>query len=237
MLPRPCPFLYVIIAGYDHIEEGEYVVYRISDKGVGISNEDLERIFEPFYSKKIMGRSGTGLGMAVVWGTLKDHGGYIDIKSVEGEGTEFKLYFPVMQEERKKDAVRVPLDSYTGKGENILVVDDVEEQRDIASGMLKKLGYSVTAVASGEEAISHVRNDAPDLLVLDMIMDPGIDGLDTYRKILEYRPGQKAIVVSGFSETNRVKEIQKLGAGKYVKKPYTMENIGLAIREELDRSL
>jgi two-component system cell cycle sensor histidine kinase/response regulator CckA len=121
--------------------------------------------------------------------------------------------------------------------EKILVVDDMEEQRDIASGMLKKLGYSVTSVSSGEEAIEHVKDNPTDLLVLDMIMDPGIDGLETYKRILEFYPGQKAIIASGFSETESVKEAQRLGAGAYVKKPYLLEKIGMAVRTELNEWL
>ena len=223
------------IKGYDNIEEGEYVVLKIEDNGTGIPPEDLDRIFEPFYTKKEMGRSGTGLGMAVVWGTVKDHKGYIDVQSTEREGTTFKLYFPVTKQETAKDEPLLSVENYMGSGESILVVDDVEEQREIASGMLKKLGYSVTSVSSGEEAIDYMREHSTDLLVLDMIMDPGIDGLDTYKKILKLHPGQKAIIASGFSETDRVKEAQRLGTGAYVKKPYVMEKIGLAVKEELEK--
>ena len=122
-----------------------------------------------------------------------------------------------------------------GKGEKILVVDDVQEQREIATGMLKKLGYSVTNVSSGEEAVEYMENNTADLLVLDMIMDPGMDGLETYKQILELYPDQKVIIASGFSETPRVKEIIKLGAGAYVKKPYLIEKIGLAVKEELEK--
>lgn len=123
----------------------------------------------------------------------------------------------------------------SSQGESILIVDDVEEQRNIASLMLKKLGYCVKTVPSGEKAIECLKSEPADLLVLDMIMEPGIDGLETYRKILEYRPGQKAIIASGFSETERVKEAQRLGAGEYVKKPYTIEKIGQAVAVELAR--
>jgi CheY-like chemotaxis protein len=125
------------------------------------------------------------------------------------------------------------VDGLMGNGETVLVIDDVEEQRAVASGMLGKLGYSVTSVSSGEEAIEYLKENSADLLVLDMIMDPGIDGLDTYKRILELHPGQKAIIASGFSETDRVKEAQDLGAGAYVKKPYLLEDIGLAVKEEL----
>ncbi len=187
-----------LMSGYDDIPEGDYVVLRVADRGSGIAKDDLEKIFEPFYTKKVMGRSGTGLGMAVVWGTVKDHGGYIHVKSDEGKGTTFELYFPSTRDCRRIEEKRVSLDDYMGKGESILVVDDVKEQREIVSMMLKRLGYEPFAVSSGEEAVEHLRSHKTDLLVLDMIMDPGIDGLDTYRRVLEAHPGQKAIIASGF---------------------------------------
>ena len=223
------------IEGYDDIEEGDYVLLKISDTGIGIGPEDKERIFEPFYTKKVMGRSGTGLGMAVVWGTVKDHKGYIDLRTTEGEGTTFTLYYPVTRESLQDDQSTAVDFEINGHGETILIVDDVEQQRNIASSILNKLGYSVNAVASGEEAIEYMKNNSADLVVLDMIMDPGIDGLETYKKILKFNPGQKAIIASGFSETWRVKEAQRLGAGAYVKKPYTIEKIGQAVATELGR--
>ena len=223
------------ISGYDAVDEGDYVVLTVSDTGIGIAPEDMERIFEPFYTKKVMGRSGTGLGMAVVWGTVKDHNGYIDIQSAEGKGTTFALYFPATRKESAKEKSLLTFADYNGKGESILVVDDMAAQREIASEMLEKLGYSVRSVSSGEEAIDYMKENSADLLVLDMIMDPGIDGLETYKRILKLHPGQKAIVVSGFMETDRAREAQKLGAGAYVKKPYLIEKIGMTVRDELDR--
>jgi CheY-like chemotaxis protein len=223
------------VTGYDHVEEGDYVVLKVSDTGVGISKKDMDRIFEPFYTKKVMGRSGTGLGMTVVWGTVKDHNGYIDVKSAKGKGTTFTLYFPVTRKELPKDKALVSIEDYMGKGESVLVIDDVKEQREIASKILKKLGYSVTSVSSGEEAVDYLKENSADLLVLDMMMDPGIDGYETYKKILEFHPKQKAIIVSGFAETKRVKEAQRLGAGAYVKKPFLLRKIGLAVRDELGK--
>ncbi len=181
-----------------------------------------------------MGRSGTGLGLAVVWGTVKDHQGYIDVESEEGRGTIFSLYFPVTREDITKESFSVPLSEYLGNGETILIVDDVKGQRDLATAMLKKLHYSVQAVASGEEALEYLKKNKVDLLVLDMIMDPGMDGLDTYKKVIEIHPKQKAIIVSGFSESDRVHNTQALGAGEYVKKPYVIEKLGLAVKKELD---
>ncbi|MCE5281211.1 MAG: response regulator [Deltaproteobacteria bacterium] len=221
--------------GYDEVEQGDYVVLQVSDNGRGISPIDLEKIFEPFYTRKVMGRSGTGLGLTVVWGTVKDHKGHIEVQSAEGKGSTFTLLFPVTREERDAPGRKLSPEEYQGKGEFVLVVDDVEAQRKLATSMLTKLGYEAASVASGEEAVAFVRTNKPDLLVLDMIMDPGMDGLDTYRKILEIHPGQKAIIVSGFSETERVNEAQALGAGAYVRKPYIMERLGQAVRSELDR--
>ncbi|MEE9609777.1 MAG: ATP-binding protein, partial [Desulfatiglandales bacterium] len=223
------------IKGYDDVEEGEYVILSVSDTGVGIAPEDMDRIFEPFYTKKVMGRSGTGLGMAVVWGAVKDHKGYIDVQSVVRKGTTFTLYFPVSKKKIDKDTSPLTLEDYMGKGESILVVDDVEEQREIVSKMLQKLGYAVRSVSSGEEAVNYMENNTADILVLDMIMDPGIDGLETYKRILEFHPKQRAIISSGFSETQSVKEAQKLGAGSYIKKPYTFQKLGAAVKTELER--
>ena len=223
------------IRGYDHIDEGDYVILTVSDTGTGISPEDMERIFEPFYTKKVMGRSGTGLGMAVVWGTVKDHRGYIDVKSAKGKGTVVTIYFPVSRKELDKENSGLSIEVYMGEGESVLIVDDVAQQRDIASRILNKLHYSVTTVSSGEEAIDYLKNNSANLLLLDMIMEPGIDGYETYNRILEFHPNQKAIIVSGFSETKRVKAAQRLGAGAYVKKPFLLEKIGLAVRKELDK--
>ena len=223
------------IKGYDVIEEGDYVVMTVSDSGKGISTHDREKIFEPFFTRKAMGRSGTGLGLTVVWGTVKDHNGYIDVQSEEGKGCAFTLYFRATKEPLGKSGQVLSVESYSGSGESILVVDDLKEQRELAMFLLKRLGYSVDAVSSGEEAVTYLRNRRTDLLVLDMIMDPGIDGLETYRQVCETNPHQKAIIVSGFSETDRVRKTLEMGAGAYVRKPYLLEKLGLAVRKELDR--
>lgn len=224
------------VHGYDDVREGDYVALTVSDTGEGIADEDLKHIFEPFYTKKVMGRSGTGLGLAVAWGTIKDHKGYIDVESKKNKGTAMILYFPVTREELPESSAAIPLSDYIGKDESILVVDDIKEQRELASTLLGNLNYRVAAVASGEEAVEYLKSRRVDLIVLDMIMDPGMDGLDTYIKILEIHPKQKAIIVSGFSESNRVQTAQALGAGAYLRKPYIMEKLGITIRKELDRS-
>lgn len=224
------------INGYESVSEGNFVVIRIADSGMGIAEKDIERIFEPFFTTKKMGKSGSGLGMAVVWGTVKDHKGYIDVQSRPGQGTIFTLYFPVTRQTALEAEIRPSLQALKGRGEFILVVDDVENQRKIASSILRELNYKVHAVASGEEAVNYLTSHHADLVVLDMIMEPGIDGLETYQRILRLHPRQKAVIVSGYAENDCIAAARELGATRYIKKPYMLENIGLAIREELHQS-
>ncbi|MGD2086841.1 MAG: two-component regulator propeller domain-containing protein [Candidatus Aminicenantes bacterium] len=225
------------IKGYHEVKEGNYVMLSVSDTGIGMSEKDMKHIFEPFYTKKKMGKSGTGLGMAVVWGTVQDHNGYITVESSEKKkkGTTFTLYFPATRLKSVKGQSQLTMNQLMGNGESILVVDDVEEQREAASMILKKLKYSVHAVDSGEKAIEYLKEQATDLLVLDMIMEPGISGLETYKRVLQIYPGQKTIIVTGYTETKDIKEAQKLGAGTYVKKPYDLEKLGIAVKDELEK--
>lgn len=222
------------LKGYDEVQEGEYVVLRITDVGTGILPEDLERIFEPFYTKKKMGRSGTGLGMAVVWGTVKDHRGYIELQSSADSGTKIEIYLPATREKPAGERPQPSLGEIRGNQEMILVVDDVAFQRKIAVDMLKSLGYKAHAVSSGESAVAYLTDHCVDLVLLDMIMEPNIDGLETYRRIIKIHPGQKAIIVSGFSETEAIREVQRIGAGEYVKKPYTIHELGHVLKEALN---
>lgn len=227
-------YLETPVRGYDAVDPGEYVVLSVSDDGPGISADDLQRIFEPFYTKKAMGRSGTGLGLAVVWNTVQDHKGYIDLIT-DADQTTFELYFPITREDIPAPRQAVPLEDFMGDGERILVIDDVASQREISCKMLETLGYKCRAVASGEEAVAYLREHTTDLLLLDMIMDPGISGRETYAQILEIHPQQRAIIVSGFAKTEEVQKTQALGAGKYIKKPLTLKRLGLGIKEELHR--
>jgi PAS domain S-box-containing protein len=219
---------------YDDVDIGEYVVLSVSDDGSGISPDDLERIFEPFFTKKVMGRSGTGLGLAVAWNTVQDHKGYIDVTSNEN-GTTFELLFPITRGKISGKDLAITIAGFKGGGETILVVDDVESQREISCKMLQTLGYKTKAVASGEEAVEYLKENTVDLLLLDMIMAPGINGRETYERIIKIHPNQKATIVSGYAETADVKKIQKLGAGKYIKKPLTLESLGPVIKEELGK--
>lgn len=221
------------VGKYGILDEGDYVVMTILDTGEGIASEDIDKIFEPFFTKKVMGRSGTGLGMAVVWGTVKDHGGQIEVKSKAGEGTTFTVYFPATAKVEAVKMDRPPIERFQGKGETVLVVDDVETQREIAVVMLEKLGYEAAAVDSGEAAVEYLKTNRVDILLLDMIMNPGISGLETYKRILEIHPNQKAVIASGYTETDQVRSAQRLGAGRYIRKPYSIEILGSALRETL----
>jgi len=222
------------LKGYEDINPGEYAVLVVSDDGLGIPSNDLERIFEPFYTKKVMGRSGTGLGLAVVWNVVQDHKGYMDVTSNQ-DGTTFELFFPITREKISGTELSIPFRKLKGDGEKILVIDDVESQRHISCKLLEAFDYKAKTVSSGEEAVEYLKENSVDLILLDMIMDPGINGRETYERILKFHPNQKAIIVSGFAETNDVRETLKLGAGKYIKKPLTLERLGLAVKEEMGK--
>lgn len=213
---------------------GKTVVLNVCDSGLGISEDDLEHIFEPFYTKKIMERGGTGLGLAIVWNTVRDHGGCIVVENCQ-EGTCFRLYFPLAQTEEWERDTEKSCSDIQGRGEHILVVDDTMIQRDIAESILKEHNYTVDVVSSGEEALVFVQRQAVDLLLLDMLMEPGMNGRETYEEICKFYPGQKAILSSGFSETEEVNATLKQGVGQFIKKPYSMKELLTAIRKELDR--
>lgn len=214
-------------------KKGEYVVLSISDNGIGIPSQYQGRIFEPFYSKKEMGRSGTGLGMAVVWGAVEDHGGHISLESKVDVGTVFNIYLPSSTDPVPSDKKEVTNQLFYGKGERILVVDDSTEQREIACATFSRLGYAVDSVGSGEEAIEFLGREDVDLVVLDMIMPPGMDGLDTYRAILTFKKDQKVIIASGFAKSNKVRVARDLGVRAYVRKPYSIDKISRTIQKVL----
>ena len=214
------------------IPPGDYAVLSVIDTGPGIAPEDLDRIFEPFYTRKVMGRSGTGLGLTVVWNTVQDHGGYVAVRTGD-EGTAFDLLFPVTIEAAAETAPGLPPAGYAGAGERILVVDDEPTQREIARELLDRLGYTVSVADSGEAAIDRLQGEPADLLVLDMIMDPGMNGLSTYKAALKIRPGIRAVIASGYAETDDVREARSLGAGAFIRKPYSLSEMGRAVQAAL----
>lgn len=226
-------YLKTPLHGYQPIPSGDYVILSVSDEEEGIPETELKRIFEPFFTRKVMGRSGTGLGLTVVWGMVEDHKGFIDIISLKDKGTSINIYFPAAGEENLEIVETVIAENTEGKGETILVVDDDTRQREIASDILSRLNYSAKTVASGEEALEYLRLNDVDLVILDMIMEDSMDGLETFREIIAIKPSQKAIIASGYSATDRVKQAQNLGAGPYLQKPYTVKQIGELLQREL----
>ncbi len=220
------------LAGHPEMRQGEYAVLSVADNGTGIPEESLERIFEPFFSRKVVGRSGTGLGLAVIWNTVQDHQGVITVLSGKG-GTTFELYFPTTREDLNSLPDSINIEEYQGKGEKILVVDDDSSQRSIAIQILGRLNYTGHAVESGEDALLYLSREKTDLVILDMIMAPGMNGCQTFRKILELHPQQKAIITSGYSESPDVKEAMDIGVRKFVKKPYLLGALAVIIRDTL----
>ncbi len=219
---------------YEKVKPGEYVTLTVSDTGVGMTREDMDRMFEPFFTtKKMGGRSGTGLGMAVVWGTVRDHNGYIDCRSTVGQGTTFSIYFPVFRSEKGLKKENPELSMLMGHGERLLLVDDVNEQLEIGSRILTRLGYEVITACSGEEALRYLDRNRVDLVILDMIMDPGMDGLETYKAITVKFPEQRAIIASGFSEDDRLVEALQTGVLLYLKKPYSVAKLGESVQAAL----
>ena len=206
----------------------DYVRIRIQDNGSGISDQDIEHIFEPFYSKKILGRSGTGLGLTVVWNVVHEHHGAVNVES-SGQGTTFTLYLPATNKAKLE-----PADGSTQWEEqpagHILVVDDEPQLRDIASAMLATFGYTAQTVSSGEEAVAVLQREKFDLVLIDMMMEPGINGRQTYEEIIKINPGQKVLIASGYSENKEVKRALALGAGCFIKKPYSLRELLRAVQ-------
>ena len=216
----------------DDIPKGNYVVLEFKDSGIGMNEDEISKIFEPFFTKKEMGRSGSGLGLSVVWGVVKDHKGYIDITSEEGVGTKFNLYFPVTS--KKQDGKTNYLSTIRGS-ETIIVIDDEKKQRDVAQKVLASLGYKVKCFETGTKGINYLKKNGAALIILDMIMKNEDDGLRIYRRILKTNPNQKTIIVSGFSETEHVREARKLGVKTFIKKPFTVDSLGKTVRTILDK--
>lgn len=221
-----------ILKDEQNFPTGYFTKIGVHDNGSGISVQDLDHIFEPFYTKKVMGRSGTGLGLAVVWNTMSDHGGAVNVIS-NTQGTCFELFFPSVETELEPQPETLDWQQYKGNGETILVIDDELRQREIASKLLTTLNYSVQTAASGEEAIEYGRNHAADLMIIDMIMPPGLNGLKTFARILELHPQQKAIIASGYAGDEDVKAALALGAKEFIPKPYTLIQIAVVIHKVL----
>ncbi len=220
------------VIGYSQVEVGEYVRLDVSDTGCGIPHEIRDKIFDAFFTtKRNHGQRGGGLGLSIVQSVVQDHRGGIDLSSELGVGTTFSIFLPV----GRQPCSVLPCDEIRGGDELVMVVDDDQFQQEVSRDLLTRLGYRVEAAMSGEEAVERLRDHPVDLLILDMIIPSGIDGAETYRRALKERPGQRAIIVSGFAESERVRKARSMGAGSYLRKPLKLETLARAVREELDK--
>jgi CheY-like chemotaxis protein len=214
---------------------GEHSLITVTDSGAGIPPEIRARIFEPFFTTKPIGQ-GTGLGLAMVYGTVRRHGGWIQCYSEEGRGTRFSLYLPrLVGAETPADAApRRARQAERGR-ETILLVEDDDTFRQIGAECLAELGYSVVAARDGVEALEtfSAMKDDVDLVILDLTM-PRMNGRDALVRLREIAPEVKVLVTSGHQGDQAVHEVLALGASGFIGKPYRLDGMGRAIRAALE---
>ena len=223
------------------VSPGEYVLFRIRDTGRGMAKDELGRMFEPFFTTKPQGSgSSAGLGLTVVDGVAQEHGAVLNVASRKGRGTRVELYFPAIKDvtkDKKKDAShtedKVEADSLRGS-ERVLIVDDFEVQRRLTDRILSQQGYKTKCVPSGREALEVLSHEDFDIMVLDMIMEDGFDGLDTFTEVQKTAPDIRCVIMTGLSDSERVDEVLRLGASDCLSKPYTMDDLARAVRRALD---
>lgn len=208
-----------------------FVRLRVSDTGCGMPEDVVERIFEPYFSTKVVGRSGSGLGLAVVQGIIADHNGCIEIKSKVGEGTSFDIYLPMT--DQTADLPPQEINHFNGS-ELVLVVDDLSDQRRVASTLLRGLGYKVQTAGTLKEALSVAKSHPIKGVVLDMLLDETYDGLDAHLQLREIHPNLPIVIVSGYVPTQRVQSILDTGHAVFIAKPFTYSELGSALRRVLD---
>jgi signal transduction histidine kinase/CheY-like chemotaxis protein len=228
-------YLDMPFGAYNAVKIGEYIKITIADTGPGIPAEIRDKIFDPFFTtKRVSKQRGSGLGLSIVHGIIRDHKGYIDLESVPGQGAKFIVYIPIS----RAPGETARAGSLPHGTERILVVDDDAPQVQVLIQLLEVLGYKATGVASGEDCLERIRSRGMrfDLIILDMVMDKGMDGLATFMEIRKTVPGQRVILTSGYAKSaRRIGKAQELGAGIFLRKPLTIERVAKAIREELDQ--
>ena len=227
-----CTFTHPEASHRSGVSTREYVKISISDNGPGISQKDMEYIFDPFYTTKKMGKSGTGLGLSIVWNTVQQHNGWLEVKD-NNPGAIFEIYLPATAEIIHSQQPENIIRPSKGNGETILLVDDLPEQNDMISKLLENIGYKTISATSGEESIACLQSREVDLVLLDMIMGDGLNGRETYERILKVRPGQKAIIISGYSKSEDVVMAKALGVSHFLEKPVSLPILSLAIRQAL----
>jgi len=230
-----CLFSNPVSAKKSLLGNGDYIKLMVSDDGPGISDEDRERIFDPFYSTKKMGKSGTGLGLAVVWNTVREHNGWVEVVN-NNPGALFQIWLPATKENKndRQDRQRpVDVDVLQGNGEKILLVDDDPVQTQTIEIMLNSLGYQTFSAASGEEGVEILRNREIDLVLLDMIMGDGLNGRETFEEMLRIKTALKGIIISGYAKEEEITAAKSLGVSHILEKPITLTDIGKVVNEAL----
>lgn len=223
---------------YELMTPGEYTKVSITDTGHGIPSEIQDKLFDPFFTtRKADKQRGSGLGLSVVRGIVKDHQGFIDLESTIGNGATFSIYLPACED--KIQPVE-PEKHYIGT-ETIMIVDDDQLQIDVMTRLLQAVGYRVESALSGEDALKlfaehKAQGNFPHLVILDMVMGDGMDGAQTFKEMKAINPKQRSIIVSGYAESPRVNLAQDIGAGAYLRKPLTLEQLSKAVRQELERN-
>lgn len=208
------------------------VVITVDDDGSGIPADERDKVFEPFYSKKTTGRSGSGLGLSIVKNIIDDHHGVLNLES-SSAGTCFKIELKTCAGYEVSASQEPCVNEIKGTG-SILIVDDNENQRELSGKMLEYLGYSVTSASNGKEAIALCQTNAPDLIMLDFYLEPDCNGLEAYSEILHLNPDQKAILTTGLSERDTIDRAQRLGVKAIVKKPFSIEDLGQAVKDSME---
>jgi two-component system cell cycle sensor histidine kinase/response regulator CckA len=220
--------------------EKDFVLVSVKDSGAGISPEVLSHIFEPFFTTKRKGE-GTGLGLAMVFQIIHNHGGWIDVSSVPSQGTEFQIYLPARPSAKlttlSGDAPGIPPALFARKGETVLFADDEETLRKMGAIFLERLGYGVLLAQDGAEAVDLYRRHLATVtvVVLDMTM-PKLTGKECMRRILEINPAARIVAASGFSVEGTGDELMQMGAGEFIKKPYTVLALARALKKVLASS-
>ena len=227
-------------AGFEVIPKGDYAILRVADTGVGIAGDILHRIFEPFFSRKTMNRNGgTGLGLAIVHGVVKDHKGFIHVRSVVGKGTEFVLFFPHMRSSEGNEGFDF---STHARDERLLIVDDDEDRLMLTRRFLEREGYRVTACHNGWEVIEILKESAEekmsdrqthsfDLVVIRMEGEKDVDGLGLCRRILGIEADQKCLVVGDAGGADEAADGQMPRSIGFVRATCSMEELGVVIQE------
>ena len=212
---------------------GEWLVLEVADTGTGINPEDLPHVFEPFFTTKAPGQ-GTGLGLAQVYGIVKQHGGFIDLTSVVGAGTTFKVFLPALELADVLAPEPEEVEIVGGGGEMILVVEDDENTLEAVCEILKTLNYRATAAANGRQALALFEryHDEIALVISDMVM-PAMSGFQLYTKLREVEPDIKMVIVTGYPFDEQDRTLLSQGIVGWVQKPFMMEQIATAVHEAL----